>query len=72
MNLLGKKYGQWTVVDDSGKRLRSALQIDVQCECGTIKTYSKSIFVHGSSPDKCFKCHLKIQKATLMTSPRNK
>ncbi len=70
MSILDNKYGKWTVIEECVERVRGVLQVKVKCECGTERMYSKATFTHGTWPEKCFKCHLKLQKSMKMTRPR--
>lgn len=70
VSIVGNKYGKFTVIEECSKRVHGALQLIVECECGSKRMYSKAVFTNGTHPEKCFKCHLKLQKSTLMTRPR--
>lgn len=70
MDMIGMKFGKFTVIEECEKRVRGVKQINVQCECGMIRMYNKAIFTHGTHPEKCFKCHLKLQKSMKMSTTR--
>ncbi len=70
MSIVGNKYGKFTVIEECIERVKGVLQIIVECECGTKRMYSKVTFTHGTHPEKCSKCHLKLQKSMKMTRPR--
>ena len=72
MNIVGNKYGKWTVVEQCSERKNGAIQIVVECECGSKKTCSKAIFTHGTSSDKCKKCHLRLQRSLKMSIYKKK
>lgn len=55
-NIIGKKFGRWTVIDKSNKRLKGyALKWRCMCECGNISYISASILRTGKSKS-CGKC----------------
>jgi hypothetical protein len=62
-NIVGKQFGQWTIIEDKGQRAPKSKGhhpvIICQCSCGTIKTLPKSPFVSGCYSEKCFKCHVR-------------
>lgn len=66
MDLLGMRFGKFTVIEICNERVRTSLQVIVQCDCGVKRMYCKSLFTNGTYPEKCFQCHLKIQKNMLM------
>jgi hypothetical protein len=59
MNLEGKRYGQWLVIEDKQERVGNSVGITCQCDCGTIKKLMKSPFLHGYNSSKCAPCNKK-------------
>lgn len=71
-NIAGLKYGMLLIIEDKGEKdpSRNASVVVTQCVCGHIKVLPKAPFIAGSNPEKCFKCHLRIQKNKLMATKR--
>lgn len=48
-DIVGKKYGMWTIIGKSDKKIRRALACVCKCECGTIRSVPISSVVKGRS-----------------------
>lgn len=70
MSLIGNVYGSWTIIEEPKERTLGRLMVVGRCICGTIRSMSKSPFIHGGNSTKCFRCHLKNQKIVPMTRQR--
>jgi hypothetical protein len=66
MNILGNKYGSWTIIEEYPKKINGYWMVSAQCGCGIVKLMQRSPFLHGVNSEKCFKCHLKQTKKNFM------
>jgi hypothetical protein len=55
-DLIGNKFGTWTVLEQLSERRGTSLVFKCQCECGTICNQTSNILTSGKS-SKCQKCY---------------
>lgn len=48
-NLIGKKYGEWTILDECIEKENKRRYFLVRCDCGTIKYIQKYTVISGKS-----------------------
>lgn len=72
MSILGNRYGSWIIVEEFDKKIGNYWMVSAKCDCGKIKLMQRSPFLHGVNSEKCFKCHLKLQKKYPMNARPNK
>jgi hypothetical protein len=53
INLIGKKFGKWTVLSQAGVNPRGYRTWICQCECGTVKEISTVVLKNNASGCGC-------------------
>lgn len=54
-NIVGKKFGEWTIIESAGRDEKSEQLYVCKCSCGLIRIHRRSILTKGKSI-QCKKC----------------
>lgn len=70
MDIIGKKFDHWTVLELVPEKKNGMWYVRCQCDCGRTKITRKYEFESKTHSNQCFRCNIKVQKNQPFTSSK--